>query len=40
MNRTWDPPLEDELLEELAESTKGFCGSDLKALCTEGMFPF
>lgn len=33
--RKWDPPLEDEFLDELASLTKGYGGADLRALCTE-----
>ncbi|KAJ9123951.1 hypothetical protein QFC22_000742 [Naganishia vaughanmartiniae] len=31
----WNPPLEDEFLDELASLTKGYGGADLRALCTE-----
>ena len=33
--KSWQPPVDDALLRELAERTVGFCGADLKALCTE-----
>ncbi|EEH33623.1 suppressor protein of bem1/bed5 double mutants [Paracoccidioides lutzii Pb01] len=33
--RGWDPPLPDEIKNELAELTKGYGGADLRALCTE-----
>lgn len=33
--RKWDPPLENEFLDELASLTKGYGGADLRALCTE-----
>ncbi|OJD24201.1 hypothetical protein ACJ73_04441 [Blastomyces percursus] len=33
--RGWDPPLPDEIKDELAELTKGYGGADLRALCTE-----
>lgn len=33
--RGWDPPLPDNVKDELAELTKGFGGADLRALCTE-----
>ncbi|KAL7671159.1 hypothetical protein ACOME3_006067 [Neoechinorhynchus agilis] len=35
--RQWQPPLGDELLNELACQTKGFCGADLQALCREAV---
>lgn len=31
----WDPPLLDDIKDELAEITKGYGGADLRALCTE-----
>ncbi|KAJ1562366.1 ATPase AAA domain-containing protein 2B, partial [Cladochytrium tenue] len=31
----WAPPLPDALKAELATSTRGYCGADVKALCTE-----
>ena len=31
----WDPPLKQSFLCELAELTVGYCGADLRALCTE-----
>uniref|UniRef100_A0A0C9QVG3 Tat-binding homolog 7 n=1 Tax=Fopius arisanus TaxID=64838 RepID=A0A0C9QVG3_9HYME len=33
----WRPPPTDDLLEALAEKTTGYCGSDLRALCTEAV---
>lgn len=33
--KNWDPPLSEELKIHLAESTKGYGGADLRALCTE-----
>ncbi|OCT79030.1 hypothetical protein XELAEV_18030126mg [Xenopus laevis] len=33
--RDWDPKLSDSFLEELAEKCVGYCGADIKALCTE-----
>ncbi|EDN02960.1 YTA7 protein [Histoplasma capsulatum] len=33
--RGWDPPLPNEIKDELAELTKGYGGADLRALCTE-----
>ncbi|KAH9287600.1 hypothetical protein KI387_031717, partial [Taxus chinensis] len=33
--RKWKDPLSDGLIEELAASCLGYCGADLKALCTE-----
>ena len=33
--KQWDPPLESEVKDELAELTKGYGGADLRALCTE-----
>ncbi|CDZ98562.1 AAA-type ATPase containing the bromodomain [Phaffia rhodozyma] len=32
---TWEPKLEDALLDNLAGLTKGYGGADLRALCTE-----
>lgn len=31
----WSPPLEDSFKHEIAYSTKGYGGADLRALCTE-----
>ncbi|XP_069829182.1 ATPase family AAA domain-containing protein 2B isoform X3 [Dendropsophus ebraccatus] len=33
--RDWNPKLSDVFLEELAEKCVGYCGADIKALCTE-----
>ncbi|XP_060642939.2 ATPase family AAA domain-containing protein 2B isoform X1 [Anolis sagrei] len=33
--RDWNPRLSDHFLEELAEKCVGYCGADIKALCTE-----
>nr|XP_014351046.1 PREDICTED: ATPase family AAA domain-containing protein 2B-like [Latimeria chalumnae] len=33
--RDWNPKLTDAFLEELAEKCVGYCGADIKALCTE-----
>ncbi|CAH2245930.1 ATPase family AAA domain-containing 2B isoform X1 [Pelobates cultripes] len=33
--RDWNPKLSDAFLEELAEKCVGYCGADIKALCTE-----
>ena len=33
--RGWNPPLEPQIKDELAELTKGYGGADLRALCTE-----
>ncbi|ANZ75369.1 BA75_02780T0 [Komagataella pastoris] len=33
--KNWNPPLEPSFVEKLAELTKGYGGSDLRALCTE-----
>nr|KMM64260.1 ATPase family AAA domain-containing protein 2 [Coccidioides posadasii RMSCC 3488] len=33
--KSWDPPLSNEIKNELAELTKGYGGADLRALCTE-----
>ncbi|KAE8605208.1 hypothetical protein XENTR_v10015025 [Xenopus tropicalis] len=33
--RDWNPKLSDSFLEELAEKCVGYCGADIKALCTE-----
>lgn len=35
--RGWDPPLENQFKDDLAELTKGYGGSDLRALCTESV---
>ncbi|KAK2759086.1 hypothetical protein FQN54_003185 [Arachnomyces sp. PD_36] len=31
----WDPPLSNDIKDELAKITKGYGGADLRALCTE-----
>lgn len=31
----WKPPLKPAFLSELSEQTVGYCGADIKALCTE-----
>ncbi|KAI9350834.1 P-loop containing nucleoside triphosphate hydrolase protein, partial [Obelidium mucronatum] len=31
----WSPPVSEKLLDDLAKSTRGYCGADVKALCTE-----
>ncbi|MGH0143639.1 UNVERIFIED_CONTAM: hypothetical protein FKN15_028851 [Acipenser sinensis] len=33
--RDWNPKLANAFLEELAEKCVGYCGADIKALCTE-----
>nr|XP_055041657.1 ATPase family AAA domain-containing protein 2B [Misgurnus anguillicaudatus] len=33
--RDWNPKLAEPFIEELAEKCVGYCGADLKALCTE-----
>ncbi|XP_069461978.1 ATPase family AAA domain-containing protein 2B isoform X2 [Ambystoma mexicanum] len=33
--RDWNPTLSDAFLEEVAEKCVGYCGADIKALCTE-----
>ncbi|KAI2522564.1 ATAD2B isoform 5, partial [Pan troglodytes] len=33
--RDWNPKLSDAFLGELAEKCVGYCGADIKALCTE-----
>ena len=33
--RAWSPQLKLEFLSELADSSVGYCGADLRALCTE-----
>eukprot|EP01105_Mastigella_eilhardi_P017837 TRINITY_DN410_c0_g1_i3.p1 TRINITY_DN410_c0_g1~~TRINITY_DN410_c0_g1_i3.p1 ORF type:complete len:868 (-),score=201.82 TRINITY_DN410_c0_g1_i3:17-2599(-) len=35
--KKWQPLPSDELLNHLAETTSGYCGADLKALCTEAV---
>lgn len=36
--KEWNPPLSEDLIEELAEKTVGYCGADIKALCAEAAF--
>ena len=31
----WTPPLDEPLVNELARATRGYCGADVKTLCTE-----
>uniref|UniRef100_A0A671ME62 ATPase family AAA domain-containing protein 2 n=1 Tax=Sinocyclocheilus anshuiensis TaxID=1608454 RepID=A0A671ME62_9TELE len=33
--RQWDPQLSDVFLEELADKCVGYCGADIKAVCSE-----
>lgn len=33
----WENPPTEQLLEILAEKATGYCGSDLRALCTEAV---
>ncbi|ORX44975.1 AAA-domain-containing protein [Piromyces finnis] len=33
--KSWSPPLEPKVIDQLASITKGYCGADVKALCTE-----
>ena len=33
--KLWDPPLDDEFKDSIADLTKGYGGADLRALCTE-----
>ncbi|XP_050988100.1 ATPase family AAA domain-containing protein 2-like isoform X3 [Labeo rohita] len=33
--RQWDPQLSDVFLEELADKCVGYCGADIKAICSE-----
>ncbi|KAF2747524.1 hypothetical protein M011DRAFT_494293 [Sporormia fimetaria CBS 119925] len=33
--KNWDPPLQPDMKNQLAELTKGYGGADLRALCTE-----
>ncbi|CDF90491.1 related to YTA7-26S proteasome subunit [Zygosaccharomyces bailii ISA1307] len=33
--KSWNPPLSDKFINQLAPLTKGFGGADLRALCTE-----
>jgi SpoVK/Ycf46/Vps4 family AAA+-type ATPase len=33
--KNWEPPLQPEFKDQLAEVTKGYGGADLRALCTE-----
>lgn len=33
--KKWEPPLSEDFLNYLAEACAGYCGADLKALCTE-----
>lgn len=35
--RSWKPPLQPELMDDLAEMCVGYCGADIKALCTEAV---
>ncbi|KAJ3193850.1 ATPase AAA domain-containing protein 2 [Irineochytrium annulatum] len=31
----WNPPVDEGLVKDLARATQGYCGADVKALCTE-----
>ncbi|KAI8616484.1 hypothetical protein BC830DRAFT_1117762 [Chytriomyces sp. MP71] len=31
----WTPPIGEKLLDDLAKSTRGYCGADVRSLCTE-----
>jgi SpoVK/Ycf46/Vps4 family AAA+-type ATPase len=31
----WTPPVAEDLKKDLAKATRGYCGADVKALCTE-----
>ncbi|XP_054638061.1 ATPase family AAA domain-containing protein 2-like isoform X2 [Dunckerocampus dactyliophorus] len=33
--RQWTPPLSDNFVEELADKCVGYCGADIKAVCSE-----
>ncbi|CAN0562537.1 unnamed protein product [Ectocarpus sp. 12 AP-2014] len=33
--KDWKPPMDPALEDELAELTAGYCGADMKALCSE-----
>ncbi|XP_049586329.1 ATPase family AAA domain-containing protein 2 isoform X1 [Syngnathus scovelli] len=33
--RQWTPPLSDNFLDELADECVGYCGADIKAVCSE-----
>jgi SpoVK/Ycf46/Vps4 family AAA+-type ATPase len=33
--KTWNPPVEPKLLEEVADLCVGYCGADIKSLATE-----
>ncbi|KAJ4286269.1 TAT-binding protein-like protein 7, AAA ATPase [Kalmusia sp. IMI 367209] len=33
--KNWEPPLKPEMMDQLADLTKGYGGADLRALCTE-----
>ncbi|KAL1925618.1 uncharacterized protein VTP21DRAFT_501 [Calcarisporiella thermophila] len=35
VTRGWDPPVPETFITHLAKITKGCCGADIKALCTE-----
>ncbi|XP_061597548.1 ATPase family AAA domain-containing protein 2-like [Cololabis saira] len=35
--RGWTPPLSEGLLDELAEKCVGYCGADIRAMCTEAV---
>ncbi|KAM6900033.1 ATPase family AAA domain-containing protein 2-like [Xenentodon cancila] len=35
--REWKPPLSEGLLDELAEKCVGYCGADIRAVCTEAV---